>query len=150
VPPSLDLRAEAALQKLLVRLATERLIRSAHDCAEGGFAVALAECCFDTGSLGADVSIEGVSVSLDQRMNLAATLFGESATRVIVSTRVVHSAAVLSAAEAAGVPAGVVGQTGGEQIRISVDGRRVIDVAVDEAEQAWATAIGRRFERKAA
>ena len=49
VPPALDLDAERALQALLVALADERLVRSAHDCSDGGLAVTLAECCFDTG-----------------------------------------------------------------------------------------------------
>src|SRR5690606_32111796 len=56
-PPVLDLERERALQQLLVRLAADGLIRSAQDCAEGGLAVALAECCFDTGGLGAAVDL---------------------------------------------------------------------------------------------
>ena len=52
VPPALDLAGERALQSLLVELATERLIRSAHDCSDGGLAVTLAECCFGTGGIG--------------------------------------------------------------------------------------------------
>ena len=48
VPPSLDLAREAALQRVLVEGAAAGLIRSAHDCAEGGLAVTLAECCFDS------------------------------------------------------------------------------------------------------
>ena len=60
VPPALDLEREAALQRVLVEGASTGLIRSAHDCAEGGLAVTLAECCFDTG-LGADVDVAAVS-----------------------------------------------------------------------------------------
>src|SRR3954462_9948485 len=48
VPPTLDLDAERSLQTLLVILASERLVRSAHDCSDGGVAVAIAESCFDT------------------------------------------------------------------------------------------------------
>src|SRR4030095_9506503 len=76
MPPSLDLDRERALQRLLVDLAAAGRIRSAHDCSEGGFAITLAECCFGTGAIGADVSIpraasdSGVDV-------MAATLFGE-------------------------------------------------------------------------
>src|SRR5437764_8933346 len=57
-PPAIDLRAERALQDLVVALASDRLIRSAHDCADGGLAVTLAECCFGSGGAGVDVSIE--------------------------------------------------------------------------------------------
>ena len=59
VPPALDLAREAALQRVLVEGAATGLIRSAHDCAEGGLAVTLAECCFDTG-LGAVVDVAAV------------------------------------------------------------------------------------------
>src|SRR6185436_13672535 len=84
-PPELDLKAERALQDLLVALADERLMRSAHDCSEGGLAVALAECCFDTIGVGAEVSIGAIDVARDPRLNTAAALFGESASRVLIS-----------------------------------------------------------------
>src|SRR6185436_14317748 len=78
-PPALDLEAERALQDVLVELASERLLHSAHDCSDGGFAVTLAESCFDTSGMGAEVSIPGVDVTA---LNTAAALFGESASRV--------------------------------------------------------------------
>src|SRR5687767_10988698 len=55
LPPRLDLAREAALQRVLVKGVASGLIRSAHDCAEGGVSVTLAECCFDAG-LGAVVT----------------------------------------------------------------------------------------------
>ncbi|HEX7794382.1 MAG TPA: phosphoribosylformylglycinamidine synthase subunit PurL, partial [Vicinamibacterales bacterium] len=67
LPPRLNLDAEKALQRLMVDLASERLIRSAHDCSDGGLAVTLAECCFDTGGAGAEVSIEALNVGRDSR-----------------------------------------------------------------------------------
>src|SRR5437763_2530304 len=85
MPPAIDLGAERALQALLVTLANERLIRSAHDCSDGGLAVAVAECCFDTGGMGAEITIDGVEVVRDARLNVAAALYGESASRAIVS-----------------------------------------------------------------
>jgi phosphoribosylformylglycinamidine synthase subunit PurL len=78
-PPAIDLSAERALQALLVVLAEARLIRSAHDCSDGGLTVTVAECCFDTGGVGAEVAIAAVDVSPSAPMNLAAGLFGESA-----------------------------------------------------------------------
>ena len=61
VPPEVDLNAEKALQQLLVACAREGLIRSAHDCAEGGLAVTLAECAFGTGGMGLTVDIPEVA-----------------------------------------------------------------------------------------
>ena len=57
LPPEVDLQAEKALQRLLVAAARDRLIRSAHDCAEGGIAVTLAECTFGTGGIGLKVEV---------------------------------------------------------------------------------------------
>src|SRR2546423_3124413 len=57
LPPSLDLDRERALQQLLVALAGQRLIRSAHDCSDGGLAVTLAECCFVTNGMGAEIAL---------------------------------------------------------------------------------------------
>ncbi len=74
VPPALDLEREAALQRVLVAGAASGLIRSAHDCAEGGLAVTVAESSFDTG-LGADVDVTTVPASTPSFSDIA-TLFG--------------------------------------------------------------------------
>ncbi len=150
MPPSLDLSAERALQTLIVSLAGDRLLRSATDCSDGGLAVALAEACFDTNGMGAEASIDATDVARVASINDAAALFGESATRVIASVTTDDLAAVLERAAAAGVPARVVGQTGGNLLRIAVGGRVVVDVPVDEAERVWSTAIERYFKRPAA
>jgi phosphoribosylformylglycinamidine synthase II len=150
LPPSLDLGAERALQALLVTLADQRLVHSAHDCSDGGLAVALAECTFGTGGIAAEVSIGGVTVARDARMNVAAALFGESASRVVISTSSDTVTEVLQQAAKARVPAQVIGETGGNRLRIAVAGELEVDVAIDEAERAWSDAIGRTFVRKVA
>jgi phosphoribosylformylglycinamidine synthase subunit PurL len=150
VPPSLDLTAERALQTLVVALADARLIRSAHDCSDGGVAVALAECCFDTNGIGAEASIAAVDVARDPHLNLAAALFGESASRVIVSLTTDALADVLARAAAADVPARVIGQTGGNRLHIAVGGATAVDLSVDAAERTWASAVSRYFKKHAA
>jgi phosphoribosylformylglycinamidine synthase len=150
VPPALDLAAERALQRLLVSLAAQRLVHSAHDCADGGLAVTLAECTFGTGGIGAEVSIDDVRVSGNARMNVAAALFGESASRVVVSTSADSLTEVLQAAAAARVPARVIGETGGNRLRIAVAGVTEVDVAIDQAESAWGGAIELVFAGKVA
>ena len=149
-PPVLDLNAERALQNLLVGLADRCLVRSAHDCSDGGLAVTLAECCVGAGGIGVDVSLDRVDVAGGARLNEHALLFGESASRVVVSAVSDNVAAVLDLAAAAGVPARVAGQTGGNLIRVSVGGTCLVDLAVDEAETAWSTAIARRFAKRVA
>jgi phosphoribosylformylglycinamidine synthase len=149
VPPALDLARERALQHLLVDLAARGLIRSAHDCSEGGFAVTLAECCFESGGVGASVSI--ARASGDGGVDaLAATLFGESASRVIVSVAPDRLEAVLAAARAAGIPAACVGRTGGTSVRIEVDGHVAIDCLVSEAEARWSASLANWLDGRAA
>jgi phosphoribosylformylglycinamidine synthase len=150
VPPALDLDAERALQALLVTLADARLVRSAHDCSDGGLAVTVAECCFETNGIGAEVSIDGAQVSGDARMNVAAALFGESASRVVVSVVPEHVTTVLQRAATARVPARVIGQTGGNRLRIAVAGDIVIDQSADEAERVWSTVIDKHFAQHVA
>jgi phosphoribosylformylglycinamidine synthase len=149
-PPTIDLDRERALQHLLVGLASERLIRSAHDCADGGLAVAVAECCFETGGIGAEVSIETTRVARDETINTAAALFGESASRVVVSVRPDDVTVVLERAAATEVPARVIGQTGGNLLRMAVGGQVVTDLQVDEAERIWSTAIETAYIRRVA
>jgi phosphoribosylformylglycinamidine synthase len=146
VPPKLDIDAERRLQLLLVSAAQDGVIASAHDCAEGGLGVTLAECAFDTGGIGADVDVAGVDAS--HALRTEATLFGESASRAIVSVEPEQVAVLLDRAKDHGVPAAVIGTTGGATLRIRVDGKTAIDVSVSEAEEAWETAIESYFERR--
>ena len=152
-PPALDLDAERALQTLLVDLAGDRVIRSAHDCSDGGIAVTLAECCFDTGGIGAEASLNGVTAvdaPGDAPMNVSAALFGESASRVVVSVALDDVTKILGRAAAANVPARVIGRTGGNLLRIAVAGLIAVDVTIDEAERAWSGALERYFRKQAA
>jgi phosphoribosylformylglycinamidine synthase len=150
VPPAFDPAAERDLHDLLVSLAEKKLIRSAHDCSDGGVAVSLAECCFGEPGIGADVTIDECRVSDDGNLNIAATLFGESSSRVVVSVDADAVAAVLEHAAAAGVPARVVGRTGGRALRITIGDRVAVEVAVQEAERVWASALERALARKVA
>jgi phosphoribosylformylglycinamidine synthase len=150
LPPSLDLDRELAIERLVVELADERLIRSADDCSDGGLAVTLAEGCFDSGGMGVEVSIDSTEISSGRHLNDAAALFGESASRIVVSTTADTVTRVLELAAAANVPARVIGQTGGNRLRIATGGRVTIDMATDAAERAWSAAIESYFAKKIA
>ncbi len=150
VPPALDLDAEHRLQTLLVTLAGERLMRSAHDCSDGGLAVTVAECCFDTSGIGVELSIDRVQVARESRMNVCAALFGESASRVVVSVVPDDVITVLERAAAADVPARVVGRTGGNRLRMAVGDQIAIDQSVDDAERVWSTAIEQHVAKRVA
>jgi len=148
--PTLDLALERRLQELLVSFANARLIRSAHDCSDGGLAITLAESCFDTDGLGADVLIKYSEVSSEEAVNDAATLFGESASRVVISTTDDNVGSILKQAAAADVPAAVIGRVGRHRIRIGTAARTLVDVAVADAERVWGSALERHFAKQVA
>jgi phosphoribosylformylglycinamidine synthase len=148
VPPQLDLTGESALQRLLVKGIAGGLIRSAHDCAEGGVAVALAECCFDT-PFGAVVDLAAVDASVAAFADVS-TLFGESASRVIVSVDRSRTAELETLATEADVPVAVIGRVGGNRLRVAIAGRQVLDEAVADLERIWANAIGHHFQSRRA
>ena len=107
--PSIDLEAEARLQRLMVELAEARLLGSAHDCADGGLGVALAE----------SAIIGGIGATLDAAVagRWDAALFGEASSRIVVTASDGDTAMVLERAEAAGVPALRLGSVGGDRLR---------------------------------
>ena len=110
----------------------------------------LAECCFDSGGLGAEVSIDSVDISTEGSLDDAAALFGESASRIIVSAAPDYVTRVLEQAATAKVPARVIGQTGGNRLRIAIGGRMTIDMSIEDAERAWSAAIDSYFAKKIA
>jgi phosphoribosylformylglycinamidine synthase subunit PurL len=147
--PALDLDREKALIALLVAAADRRLIESAHDCADGGIAITLAESAFDSGGIGCAVDLP-VAAAHDGDWATLGTLFGESAGRVVVSAAPEQRAGLQQLATEMGVPLRVIGTTGGSRIQIAIDGTAAIDCGVAEAEQLWSTALARYFESRAA
>jgi phosphoribosylformylglycinamidine synthase len=148
VPPELDLTAERALQRFLVAAAREELLRSAHDCAEGGLATTLAECTFGTGGIGLTVDLAAVAAA--DAWKTTATLFSESASRVVVSVARNRAGAFQERARSFGVPVQEIGTTGTKRIQICISGQSVIDIGVDEAEDIWDTALDKYFKQRAA
>ena len=145
-PPPLDLAAELAVQRLVAALAADGLVRSAHDCSDGGLAVALAECAFESGGIGCDVTVPAAAGD----GGAIAALHGEAASQVVVSVRDADADAVLAKAAAGGVPASMLGRTGGSRLRFAVGGEPAVDVPLDEAEYRWSAGLSRYFEDPAA
>jgi phosphoribosylformylglycinamidine synthase len=149
-PPQLDLARERALITLLTRAVSAGLLRSAHDCSDGGVAVTLAECAFDSGGIGFDVDMPAHVGQAPNSIRLTATLFGESASRAVVSAQPQNVNAVLKLAAELGVPVHRIGRTGGSRLAVRVEGHDAIDCTVAEAERMWSTAIERHFAGRAA
>ena len=145
--PALDLKREAALQGLAAQAAEAGWLTSAHDCSDGGLAVALAESCFDTDGLGATVDLEGVS---NAEADPALVCFSESASRIVVAIDASNEKTLIQKAAAAGVPARRIGTVGGARLEIRVGGARAVDIAIADAERVWATALEQFFARRVA
>ena len=103
-PPACDLERERALVETLHESISAGLLHSAHDCSEGGFAVAIAECCIAN-----PLALHGAMVDLTPWKAIAsrALLFGEAQGRAVVSTS--DAEAVLAIAKKHGVPARSIG-----------------------------------------
>ena len=140
--PGIDLADEQNLQRVLVESASAGLLRSAHDCADGGIAVALAESCIGTGlgEIGAEVEIVGEGLREDF------LLFGEDQSRAIVSAAPSDGHAVLEIARKHGVPAVVIGRVGGSTLAIG----NSVSVAVRDLAEAYMGAIGATMEKEEA
>ena len=127
-PPACDLAAEQALIDMLLDAIASGVIASAHDCSDGGLAVALAECCImdRNGRYGATIDLSAWN-SLPAR----AVLFGEAQGRVVVSTNLPD--AVLALAKQHKVPANVIGSVGALDSPLAISAgasRLVADLAV--------------------
>jgi phosphoribosylformylglycinamidine synthase len=140
VPPAINLGHERALQTLLPQLIGAGLVASAHDCAEGGLAVALAECTFGEAPIGATIEIGGVTGPSGVPV-AHATLFSESAGRVILAVEPGHLATVLDRAAEAAVEASVIGTTGGDMVTVRVDGEVAVAAPVAQLQAVWAHAL---------
>ena len=142
-PPYLNLDTEKALHDCILSLIRDGLLQSAHDCSDGGVAVALAESCV-SGSEGT----RGAVVTLTKgRIRTDAVLFGESQSRVVISVKASHRQTVLDHARSFGVPTDVIGTVSGDRLVISVrheeTAERLIDQPVAGLLDRWACALER-------
>ena len=133
-PPQLDLEQEAGLQKALIELIQEGLVESVHDCADGGVAVALTEKAMPNG-VGARVNLASGSLFAEF------ALFGEDASRILISCDPGQVARIKQLAETFGVSAEIIGETVPEKLEISLDGKVVISAAVSDLSVAYENAL---------
>ncbi|MEO8044557.1 MAG: phosphoribosylformylglycinamidine synthase subunit PurL [Spartobacteria bacterium] len=138
LPPRLDFERELALQNVLRELIRTGLVRSAHDCSEGGLAVALAEACFNpAGRFGAEIDLSAAGPGrLDQ------ILFNESQSRVVISIVPGSAKKVMEMLQLRGVSGHRLGVVGGEALAIHVAGEP-LRWSLDEIYDDWFNAIGR-------
>ena len=140
--PTLEIEAEAALQRACRRLATEGVVSSAHDCSEGGLAVTLAESSIAGGlgmECGNDTALGSKLTESGSRWD--AVLFGEAQSRIVVSLDPERLDTLESLCAQEGVEWVVLGRVTESRFAIG----SLIDLQVSEIESTWSNALQKRL-----
>jgi phosphoribosylformylglycinamidine synthase II len=161
-PPRCDLEVAKTLHTTLIGLIQSGLVKSAHDCSEGGLAVALAESCIsqliarDTPRLiGATIDLskpltpslspsdgERVAKPGEGNLRLDALLFGETQSRVVISCKPLDAVKVVERAKLMGVPAIQIGKVGGDQLTVKTASGE-FSAPLTELHDPWWNSIAR-------
>lgn len=147
--PQMNLAREKSVQDVCLHAIQKGWVQSAHDCADGGLAVALAESCFSSyrrAALGAQVNLDehAQSSGLTEK---AVLLFAESPSRIILSVKPENVSAVQALAQAAGVPCSVLGTVGGDQLQITSGGETLLAAPVAALENTWHNCLSTHLDR---
>jgi phosphoribosylformylglycinamidine synthase II len=140
VPPAIDLAAEKRLIECLVSLASAGLILSAHDVSDGGLTVTIAESCFASEGLSAEVNL-----TRDAEPS-AVALFGERGARAVVSLSAASLARLDAVAAQYGVAANRIGTVTRSEFRIQFNGTPVIRGDVSSFRKAWSESLAAAVE----
>jgi phosphoribosylformylglycinamidine synthase II len=143
--PQLDLTRELAVQQACLEAAEAGLLASAHDCADGGLAVALAECCFSSPgkeAIGGEVDLKGT-------LNSTTLLFSESPSRIIISFDPESLDSIRQICVTHDVPFAVLGEVSGNELKISLNSAPTISAAVADLESTWRNALLRSLKAEA-
>jgi len=137
--PALDFETEIKQQRWLREAIAAGLVSHARDCSLGGLAVALAKCCFGTRPV-------GLEVALGEPVSVAAQLFGESASRVVVACAADRREALMASAAEADVPLRHLGTTGGSALVIRIGSETVVRADVKDLAKQHQQRLHRLFD----
>jgi len=140
--PKLNLELEKAVQDVTLDMINKGLINSAHDCSEGGLAVALAECCISGRDkmVGAGIFLKSSNIRKD------ALLFGESQSRIIISCREENLGTVEFIAKRKKVPVEIIGKTGNNKLKVSIGQKVTINLTLRKIADSWENSLRRRID----
>jgi phosphoribosylformylglycinamidine synthase len=158
-PPRCDFETAKTLHTTLLGLIQSGLVKSAHDCSEGGVAVCLAESCIsqlvarETPRLiGATIDLSAVAAVCDRRENgadtaplqirLDALFFGETQSRIVITCKPLDAVKVVERAKLMGVPAGQIGKVGGDKLTVKTAAGE-FSAPLAELHDAWWNSIAR-------
>jgi phosphoribosylformylglycinamidine synthase len=143
-PPRCDLEVAKTLHTTLIGLIQSGLVKSAHDCSEGGLAVALAESCISQLIARDTPRLTGATIDLSalKDVRLDALLFGETQSRIVISCKAVEAVKVVERARLMGVPAVQIGKVGGDKLTVKTAGGE-FSAPLTELHDAWWNSIAR-------
>ena len=138
-PPELDLDYEQKIQQACLEAIYSNIVKSAHDCSEGGLAVALAECCISSSD-----RQTGAQIVLDSKIRTDALLFGESQSRIVISLNKENLPRLMKIASRYEVNCSVIGEVKGERLKIN----NWIDLPLRQVKEAFDSSLQKIMEQK--
>ena len=136
--PALDQKNEKQVQEFCLELIQKGLIQSAHDCSEGGLAIAVAESCF-----AAPEEPLGAKLELESSLRRDTLLFGESQSRIVISFPEELTDQIKNLALSYHVDFSLIGITGGSKFIVSINGQEYIKQEIEQIKNIWKTSLGR-------
>jgi phosphoribosylformylglycinamidine synthase len=140
-PAPLDLGRERAVQAACLAGIEAGCVRSAHDCAEGGLAVALAECCV-TGPRPV-----GTTVTLPGAARVDELLFGEAPSRILVTAAPGDVDRLMQVVGEWAIPVRILGRVGGDRLELRVGTAACVSLAVDALADAFENGLARALDQ---
>ncbi|MFC1517366.1 phosphoribosylformylglycinamidine synthase subunit PurL [Candidatus Margulisiibacteriota bacterium] len=134
-PPAIHLDLEKRLQTLMLEAIEKGYIKSAHDTAEGGLAITLAE--------SALVGKKGIDVELNEDIRNDAQLFGETQSRIVITCEKAKTADIKKLADKFEIPFYEIGQVKGDEFKISLNGAEIIRHPVAKLEEVYNTSFAK-------
>jgi phosphoribosylformylglycinamidine synthase II len=147
--PKIDLSEEKKVQDACLKAIQAGLVSSAHDCAEGGLAVALAESCFASygrAGIGAKIDL-GEHANLSNLTDSTALLFAESPSRIVLSAKPENVAGVKELAAEIGAVVAVIGEVGGDNLIVTLNNEVLVDGSVAKLEEVWNGTLPKTLDR---
>ena len=147
--PKIDLAEELKVQQACLKAIQAGLVSSAHDCSEGGLAVALAESCFSSygrSGIGAKLDLSE-HATLSGLTDSTTLLFAESPSRILLSVKAENVARVKEIALEEGAPIAQVGEVDGDQLTVTLNGGTLVNSSVAALEGIWSDALPQALDR---
>jgi phosphoribosylformylglycinamidine synthase II len=130
-PPQIDLKKEKRIQEFCLEAISLGIVQSAHDVSEGGLALCIAECCF------LNEKKFGCNLELKDEIRTDALLFGETQSRIVVTTQNQSLQKLLDLAQKRRIKAAVIGKTGGDNLVIRHLDQEVVNISLKETHRLW-------------